>query len=212
MLVHIPLRYFGPDESDWLIWATSHKGTKQIDHVGRSLRTQNPRFELLNTLHPSRHKEAITEEHSNPSLMRDLFLRLGFDSYFAYREWDFVPDVMIYTSRYPVGFPNGRLLKDDVAAILAQHGDTLLLELSHHNAQWPRVEDNYQKGFSPEFPYLAEPWSDPAPTTQHNISSKNMLILVVLGLCLLLVFLLALAQTIRIVRRWLGFGSRECYL
>ena len=124
-------------------------------------RTQNPRFELLNTLNPSKHVEAIKSEHESPSLMRDLLLRVGLESLFAYREWDFVPDVMIYTNRYPVGFPNGRLLRDDVAAILAQHGDTLLLELSHHNAQWPRRTAN-DKEFLDKFPYLAEPWPDRA--------------------------------------------------
>ena len=102
------------------------------------MRTQNPRFELLNTLPPREHKAAIMEEHEHPSLLRDIALRFNMQSLFAYRKWDFVPDVMIYTTRFGVGFPNGRLLTDDVAALLAQHGDTLLLELSHHTGGWPR--------------------------------------------------------------------------
>ncbi len=157
MVVYLPLRYFEAGERDWMIWATSHKGRRQIDHVGRSLRTQNPRFEFLNTLHPREHARAIQEEHDHPSLMRDFAVQLNVQSLFAFREWDFVPDVMIYSSRFQVGFPNGRLLTDDVAALLAQHGDTLLYELSHHNAQWPRRTIN-DKPFEADFPYLAEPW------------------------------------------------------
>ena len=60
----------------FVIWATASKGKRQIDHVGRSLRTQNPRFELLNTLAPKLHAPAIQHEHEHPSLMRDL-LRTG---------------------------------------------------------------------------------------------------------------------------------------
>jgi len=37
---------------------------------------------------------------------------------------------MVYSDQFNVGFPNGRRLTDDVAALLARNGDTLLLELS----------------------------------------------------------------------------------
>jgi len=143
--------------------------------------------------------------------MRDLFLRAGLESLFAFREWDFVPDVMIYTSRFPVGFPNGRLLTDDVAAILAQHGDTLLLELSHHNASWPRETKN-DKTFLKEFPYLAEPWPEREPPERHHLSWKNTLILWALGLLALLILVLAAIQVYQIVRRWFGIRRRPNYL
>jgi hypothetical protein len=143
--------------------------------------------------------------------MRDLFLRLGFESYFAYREWDFVPDVMIYTNRFPVGFPNGRLLTDDVAAILAQHGDTLLYELSHHNGQWPRTTKN-DKAFRDEFPYLAAPWGGQEPPEQHQLSTKNKLIVFTLTLVFAVVVVLALFQVVHIVRRWIGVKPPESYL
>ena len=36
---------------------------------------------------------------------------------FQIRPYDLKPDVMIYTDRFPPGFPNGRLLTDDVAVV-----------------------------------------------------------------------------------------------
>jgi hypothetical protein len=195
--LRIPVTCFPPDQKDWIIWATSHEGERQIDHVGRSLRTQNPRFELLNTLPPSEHAQAIFEEHEDPSLMRDLFLRANMQSLFAYRKWDFVPDVMIYTNRFPVGFPNGRLLTDDVAAMLAQHGDTLLLELSHHGGGWPRATTN-DKAFEPKLPFLAAPHPDRPQRAPYTISTKNKFKLA--GIAIALVLFLVLENWI--VARW----------
>ncbi|WP_165249888.1 DUF4331 family protein [Paludisphaera soli] len=188
MVMSIPVSAFQEGTRDWLIWGTSHLGSRQIDHVGRSLRTQNPRFEFLNTLPPREHAEAVHEEHEHPGLLRDLALRFNFQSMFAYRRWDQVPDVMVFTTRFPVGFPNGRLLTDDVAALLAQHGDTLLLELSHHVGGWPRATSN-DKPFLPTFPYLAEPWEDrevPAPPGL-NPWNKAKLVGIVAGLIAFLV-------------------------
>ena len=177
MVMTIPASAFPEGQRDWLLWGTSSKGTRQIDHVGRSLRTQNPRFEMLNTLPPSQHKAAIDEEHEHPGLLRDIALRFNMQSLFAYRAWDHVPDVMVYTTRFRVGFPNGRLLTDDVAALLGQHGDTLLLELSHHTGGWPRRTTN-DKDFLPAFPYLAEPWPDKpeAPPPSLTPASRYKLI------------------------------------
>jgi len=61
-----PLDAFPGNPTHWLVWATSSRDGKQIDHVGRSLRTQNPRFELLNTLHPREHVAAIEAEIQKP--------------------------------------------------------------------------------------------------------------------------------------------------
>jgi hypothetical protein len=94
---------------------------------------------------------------------------------------------MIYTNRFPVGFPNGRLLTDDVAAMLAQHGDTLLLELSHHGGGWPRTTKN-DKQFEEKFPYLAAPHPDRPQRAPYTISTKNKfkLAAIVIGLVMLL--------------------------
>jgi hypothetical protein len=155
MVTSIPMSLFG-NQQNWIVWGVSRKGDQQIDHVGRSLRTQNPRFELLNTLPPSKHVEAIKEERDNPSVMRDIFLWLNINGLFGYRAWDLVPDVMLFTrtpgisfgefettgpdgkpviqanvSTGAASFPNGRILTDDVADRLARYGDTLLKELSY---------------------------------------------------------------------------------
>jgi hypothetical protein len=188
MVATIPIEAFGGKE-DWLIWATSHKGARQVDQVGRSLRTQNPRFEFLNTLPPREHAEAVHEEHHDPSLMRDLALRFNIQSLFAYRAWDQVPDVMVFTTRFPVGFPNGRLLTDDVAALLAQHGDTLLLELSHHVGGWPRRTTN-DKEFQDKFPYLADPWPDRKVDPPPGLSTKNRWKLAAIGVGLVVALFL----------------------
>ena len=197
MAVRVPIELFPPDRQNFLVWATSHKGDRQVDHVGRSLRTQNPRFELLNTLHPSKHVDAITKEHNNPGLLRDIALRLNFAQTFAYRKWDFAPDVMCFSTRYPVGFPNGRLLTDDVAALLAQHGDTLLYELSyqHNNGHWPRQQANDKNcgEFDPTFPYLLKP-HDPPPIGKApkplQLTTASIMKLIGIGLALVLLLIL----------------------
>ncbi len=53
-----------------LLWATTHQPDGSIsDHVGRSLRTQLPRFGYLNPLHPSRHAAEILRVHAAPTLL-----------------------------------------------------------------------------------------------------------------------------------------------
>jgi hypothetical protein len=189
MVLTIPISAFPTNQQDWLIWGTSHRGSRQVDHVGRSLRTQNPRFELLNTLPPDKHVAAILKEHEHPSLPRDIALRFNFQSLFAYRMWDFVPDVMIYTNRFPVGFPNGRLPTDDVAALLAQHGDTLLLELSHQTGGWPRRTTN-DKPFNATFPYLADPWPDHPAAPPPMLSSSSWMKIAGIAIAVVLLFAL----------------------
>jgi hypothetical protein len=205
MVMTIPLNMFPAEQRDWVLWATSTKGNKQVDHVGRSLRTQNPRFELLNTLPPSQHAAATLAEHNNRSLMRDIFLRIGFQQTFAYRTWDHVPDVMLYTKREPVGFPNGRKLTDDVAEELARYGDTLLKEISYIAGGWPRKTTN-DKDFLvatlpdgttvPKFPYLAAPWPDKAPSQPPMLTRTNkikiaLIAIAVVGIPFLLGWLFA---------------------
>lgn len=202
MVFKIPRSCFAEDQIDWILWATSSRGSKQIDHVGRSLRTQNPRFEMLNTLHPRDHVAALERESRNPSLPRDLFLRIGLQSTFTYREWDFQPDVMIYTMRYPVGFPNGRLLTDDVAAMLAQFGDTLLLELSYNNAAFPRATTS-DEPFRATFPYLAAPREDPRKPTPRSLTTASKVKLAAIGLSIAaLLYLIYRVRVFFLKRRW----------
>ena len=198
MAIKVPMLAFPSNRTDFLIWASSHNGSKQIDHVGRSLRTQNPRFELLNTLHPSKHVKAITDEHVHPSLMRDIALRLSFANLYAYRKWDFAPDVMCLSTRFPIGFPNGRLLTDDVAAILAQHGDTLLYELSyqHNNYEWPRQKTNDGRtngteNFEEKFPYLLPSQTERAQPPPPMLSIASVMKLILIGLTILIALILS---------------------
>jgi hypothetical protein len=141
-----------------LLWATTHRND-QIDHVGRSLRTQLPRFGYLNTKHPRDHVKAINEVHDRPTVMDDL-LATFLSPLEAHRHYDSVPDVMVYDLRKPAKFPNGRALTDDVAQTLAAAGETLLVELSYaESKQFPRATTN-DKPFRPTFPYLAPRWTN----------------------------------------------------
>jgi hypothetical protein len=186
----IPISCFPEGQRDWLFWgATIGKSGKQFDHVGRSLRTQNPRFDLLDPYPPKDHVKVLKDENANPSLMRDLFVKFGFDSFFAYRPWDFTPDVMIYSNRFNVGYPNGRRLDDDVAALLARYGDTLLYELSYTSAKFPR-DTTIDKPFRSDFPYLAAPWPDSVAKPGPALSFRNKVIVgaIVGGLLVLVLF------------------------
>ncbi|WP_035481740.1 DUF4331 family protein, partial [Gallaecimonas xiamenensis] len=157
MVLSLPLAAFPAGQQDWLVWATSYRNSKQIDHVGRSLRTMNPRLNLLNTLPPSQHLAALEQRFYNPNVFQN-FLMKEVQPLFAIRHYDLFPDVMIYSRRRPAGYPNGRRLSDDVAAISCQWGDCLLWELSFADGKdWPRQTVN-DKAFLPQFPYLAEPW------------------------------------------------------
>jgi hypothetical protein len=169
MVLAIPMSSFPPGQRDWILWGATYQDGRQIDHVGRSNRTQQARFDSLNTLPPSEHV---------PEIMRllgkwnEVFTTLnnfrepqpkalaGLVQYvLQIRKYDLAPDVMIYTDRFPPGFPNGRQLLDDVAALTCQTGDCILQELSFIEGGWPRQTVN-DKPFLAEWPYLAEPYPD----------------------------------------------------
>ena len=146
-----------------LLWATTHlPDGKVADHVGRSLRTQLPRFGYINEMHPSKHVAEITRVHAEPTLMEN-----GLATFLApleaHRHYDSAPDVMVYDLARPAKFPNGRWLADDVSQTLADAGETLLYELSYtESKQVPRATTN-DKEFRATFPYLAPRW-----TTQQS--------------------------------------------
>jgi hypothetical protein len=146
-------------ENTILLWATTHKGDgTQSDHVGRSLRTQLPRFGYLNPFHPSRHVASILRRHSNPTLFENS-LTTFIAPLEAHRFYDLSPDVMVYDLTKLARFPNGRWLEDDVAATLKDAGEPLLYELSlAESRQFPRATTN-DKPFRKKFPYLPAPWS-----------------------------------------------------
>jgi hypothetical protein len=174
MVVSVPKAAFRTDHPDWLIWAESrYAGGDKIDHVGRSNRTQLGRFDILNTLEPSDHVKALREAADGRKQVQD-FLKetlrplanLNQLSGFVMRSYDYAPDVMIYSTRYPEGFPNGRRLEDDVSETTCQWGDCPLHENSYiDSATFPRATVN-DKALLPDFPYLAEHWPwRPQPAT-----------------------------------------------
>ncbi|WP_255608845.1 DUF4331 domain-containing protein [Methylosinus sp. Sm6] len=167
MAFSIPKSAFPEHAQSWLLWATSKRvdGGEQIDHVGRSNRTQLGRFEILNTIPPSRHVAEIKEKAGSRSSVQSFLARwapplanLNQLSGFLIRHYDAAPDVMIFTQTRPPGFPNGRRLEDDVALLTCAQGDCPLQENAFiDTTQWPRSTVN-DKPLSKEFPYLAEPW------------------------------------------------------
>jgi hypothetical protein len=193
MVFSLPRNAFPPGRDAFLIWGAAFKDGKQVDHVGRSNRTQQARFESLNTLHPSQHVAQILKD------------QMFWDKWYAglskYREtqplgaaiqiliqirangpnhnYDLAPDVMVYSDAREhdpavrPGFPNGRHIQDDVAGLTCAEGDCILQELAFVEGGWPRstVSDKpVPKLCSTDpappcaaFPYLLDPYPDPAP-------------------------------------------------
>lgn len=158
MIARVPVGAFPQPLDTLLVWGTAHKSNgKQIDHVGRSNRTMQPRLNSLNALPPREHLANLTKRMDDPGLI-DGFVMKMLEPLFAIRSYDLFPDVLIYSMSRPAGFPNGRQLADDVAKLACDGGDCLLWELSLADQNWPRSTEN-DKPFLTEFPYLAEPWT-----------------------------------------------------
>lgn len=200
MVMSIPLSSFPEGQQDWVLWGiTRKKGSDEIlDHVGRGLRTQLPRFGPINTLPPSKHVAKLDKlAHAGMTVDKLIMEYLApltnlWDYLLAQRYYDMEPDVCIYTSRFPPKYPNGRRLEDDIAGIACDFGDCILVELSisgDPKKKLPRPTVN-DKELPAEFPYLAEPWPDkePPPVKRRLLSPQAILIL--LGLLLLLNFYL----------------------
>lgn len=166
MVLSIPMSSFPQGQQDWILWGSVYEhGTEQVDHVGRSNRTQLGRFDTLNEFPPTEHiaeinrlKKTWDDRFNFLNSYQETVPIAGLVQYvLQIRKYDIAPDVMIYTNRFPPGFPNGRQLPDDVAALTCATGDCILQELSFVEGGWPRATAN-DKPFLDEFPYLAEPW------------------------------------------------------
>lgn len=209
MVMSIPKTAFPEGQKDFILWGTTSKNGKQLDHVGRSVRSQLPRFGLLNTLAPKDHVKLLMKEKK---LLDDIANFLNgnkewwsqaiaglLEFTFQIRKYDLAPDVMIYTTRFPPGFPNGRQLADDVNAIVCTTGDCLLQELSFIEGDWPRATVN-DKPFLADWPYLAEQWADRAPAPPPTRSIWPY----VIGILLLVALVnWALIEIIRRLLMWL---------
>ena len=169
MVMSIPKNAFPDGQQDFVLWGATYGNGKLSDRVGRSVRSQLPRFPLLNFYDP---KDQVAKLTKAKDFLDDVtnFLNTKKEWWsqalaglleftFQLRKYDLAPDVMIFTTRFPPGYPNGRQLADDVNAIACTTGDCLLQELSFVEGGWPRAVVN-DKPFLPDFPYLAEPFPD----------------------------------------------------
>jgi len=208
MVLSLPMDAFPDGQQDFILWGTAFKGGTQIDHVGRSNRTQQARFDFMNTLPPSQHVSELMRINQSRNKWYTRFNHYRETQPLAgllqllmlARPYDFVPDVMIYSTRFPVGFPNGRLLTDDVAAQTCATGDCILQEISFIEGGWPRAVVN-DKPFSDDFPYLAAPFADSpqAPNPPSVFSSPLVdFVLLVAALWLLSPILLIILS----IKRW----------
>ncbi|MGR9035229.1 MAG: hypothetical protein ACU83O_01370 [Gammaproteobacteria bacterium] len=198
MVMSIPKSSFPPNQQNWLLWGTSKniETGEQIDHVGRSNRTQLGRFDILNTVHPNRHVALLKEKAESRKKLQDFFLacippiaQLNQLSGLLIRHYDYVPDVMIYTSQFVPGFPNGRRLTDDVALLTCNQGDCPLQENAFIDTeQWPRSTVN-DKPLLADFPYLAEPWPARAQTPPPSCWPYIIKYLVIPGVIILAVII-----------------------
>ena len=125
VVVELPLADVQGSGSTLLTWGTSkvpdlHQNI--VEHGGRALRSQFPENMALNSVRPRA----------------------------QYTELGQAPDVMIMNLNAASGFPNGRLLTDDVIDLV---GDVRLT--GNPTAQAPTAND---KPFLAAFPYLAAPF------------------------------------------------------
>jgi hypothetical protein len=214
MAFSIPKDAFPADQQDFILWGTTSKDGKQLDHVGRSIRTQLPRFGWINLAPPSEHVKILMEKKAQIDKIynfikgtEEWYVRALADviePFFLIRKYDLVPDVMVYSNRYPPVYPNGRQLADDVVAQTCDFGDCLLRELSFIEGDWPRATAN-DKAFLDTFPYQAEPWPEkpeaPPPT-------KSILPYLIGAVLLILIVSWLIVEIVRRLILWLLRGLR----
>jgi hypothetical protein len=213
IVVSIPRSAFPANQRDWILWGATYEadGGDQVDHVGRSNRTQLARFDPLNTKVPSEHLEVIQKAHDFWECAANFFDDIGtygqpvkslINAMFAIRHYDNHPDVMLFTTRYGVGYPNGRRLTDDVVLLTCQIGECLLMEAAFTDTEeWPRQTVN-DKEFLDELPYLAEPW--PAKEPAKKGFRWGLWITILLILLLILTLILAVIGLLCVIKRYRG--------
>ncbi len=106
-----------------LLWTTSSVSAingEEQEFIGRAFRSTFPENDAMNTLHPRLH----------------------------YSELSVAPDVIFLNLKQPIGYPNGRLLTDDVVDLIA---DPRILAIDI-----PSPTEN-DVPFLAKFPYLAPP-------------------------------------------------------
>jgi hypothetical protein len=215
MVMSIPMSAFPDGQRDFILWGATSKNGKQIDHVGRSIRSQLPRFDTLNTLPPSQHVPEIMRLMKKWDDVNKFFN--GFQEWYAkaipgfletslqIRKYDMAPDVMIYSNRFPPAYPNGRQLLDDVVLRVCEIGDCLLVDLALIEGPWPRPLVN-DKPFLDDWPFLAEPW----PEQPEAPPSTKSIVPYIVGIVLLVAFVSwAVIEIVRRLFLWLWHWWRR---
>ncbi len=219
MALRVPKAAFPAGQRDFILWATTSEKGRRIDHVGRSLRSQLPRFGFLNDLEPKdqvaallKRKAFLDDTYTFFHQKREYWSKAIADLLqftFQLRKYDAQPDVMIYSAQFPPGFPNGRKLEDDVVAQVCAAGDCLLQELSFIEGGWKRDVVN-DKTFLTSFPYVAEQWPDQAEPPQPTASIWPYVILIVVVLAIVLWALVEIVRRLAIwLWRWLRARFRS---
>ncbi|HYR27698.1 MAG TPA: hypothetical protein VEU30_04490 [Thermoanaerobaculia bacterium] len=198
----IPQSSFPAGRQDFIIYGEAWEhGDELVDTVGRSNRSQNARYQFLVDVPANKQVEAIKKEYDEGVELfnflnretRTQGLAQAYHSLLQLYPYDLTnPDVMIFTTRFPVGYPNGRLLTDDVAYISCQYGDCALMSLSYaESPQFPRATVN-DKPFSPDFPFLADPWP---PSPGPNMKGIGLIgWLIIIGVILLIILILLISR------------------
>lgn len=106
---------------------------------------------------------------------------------------------MIYTDRFPVGYPNGRVLTDDVVAQTCATGDCLLQEISYIEGGYPRATEN-DKRFLDDWPYLADPWPE---RPDAGLPTESILPYIIGAVLLLVLVSWAIVELLRRLLIWL---------
>jgi hypothetical protein len=141
VVVELPLEHVLGDSSTILVWATSKVpdiNGSQSELGARALRSQCPQPGCNAMDGPDLDLRNETSPHK--------YWKLGLR-----------PDVVIFDTSRPAGFPNGRLLTDDVIDIVAAFGGQNILG---NDAPCPTAND---VPFLSTFPYLAAPQSGVQP-------------------------------------------------
>jgi len=123
VVLEMPLSLvLGPGDT-LLVWGTSKVPDVRgriSEHAGRALRSMFAANDVMNTSSPANH----------------------------WKDYELVPDVVILNVSQPVGYPNGRLLTDDVVDL------TAIPSILANDAPFPSEND---VPFLAAFPYLAPP-------------------------------------------------------
>lgn len=164
----IPKSSFPANQQNFIIYGEAWEhGDELVDTVGRSNRSQNGRYQFLVSVPVNQQVAKIREKYDETLKIfnflnretRTQGLAQAYHLLLQLYPYDLTnPDVMIYSTQFPPGYPNGRRLTDDVAYVSCQYGDCALMSLSYaESTQFPRATVN-DKPFLPDFPFLAEPW------------------------------------------------------